>query len=210
MQEQYFPEFNITIKHIRGVSPVGDETQIIARHAKALQPKTALDMGCGTGFISIYLKKQGIDCEAADINPNAIELTKDNAKKNNIELQIYHSDLFQNISKKYDLITFNAPYGNTSSAKSSKVLEFIKSFIPKKTIITKISYYFIRNKRKELTRKFIEQAQSHLNENGKCILLMNNYEIDLLKDKNQKILEPFFSGQIVLVEGGSVENIRVP
>ena len=200
MSEQEFPEFNLTIKHIRGVSPVGDETKIIARHAKALQPQTALDMGCGTGFISIYLNSQGINCEAADINLNAIELTKENAKKNNVELISYHSDLFQNIQKKYDLITFNAPYGNTSSAKSSKMLEFIKSFIPKKTIITKISYYFIRNKRKELTKKFLEQAQAHLNENGKCILLMDNYEMDLLKDKKQRVLEPFFGGQIVLVE----------
>lgn len=200
MSEQESPEFKLTIKHIRGVSPVGEETKIIAHHAKALQPQTALDMGCGTGFISLYLKKHGIDCEAADINPNAIKLTKENAKKNSIELQTYHSDLFQNIHKKYDLITFNAPYGNTSSAKSSKVLEFIKSFIPKKTILTKISYYFIRNKRKELTKKFLEQAQNHLNENGKCILLMDNYEMDLLKEKKHHILEPFFGGQIVLVE----------
>lgn len=200
MPEQHFSEFHITIKHIRGVSPVGDETKIIAHHAKALQPQTALDMGCGTGFISIYLNTIGIDCEAVDINPNAVELTKENAKKNNIEIITYHSDLFQNISKKYDLITFNAPYGNTSSAKSSKVLEFIKSFIPKKTIITKISYYFIRKKRKELTKRFLEQAQSHLNENGKCILLMDNYEMDLLKEKKHMVLEPFFGGQIVLVE----------
>ncbi len=200
MQEQHFPEYNISIKHTRGVSPVGEETKIIAQHAKKLNPNTALDMGCGTGFISIYLNKEGIDCEAADINPNAIELTKENAKKNNINLTTYHSDLFQNISKKYDLITFNAPYGNTSSAKSSKILEFIKSFIPKKTIITKISYYFIRNNRKELTKKFLEQTQSHLNENGKLILLMDNYEMDLVKEKKHRVLEPFFGGQIVLVE----------
>ena len=198
--EENFPEFNITIERIRGVSPVGDETKIIAREALKLQPKTALDMGCGTGFMSIYLKKQGIDCEAADINPTALELTKENAEKNNIKLTSYHSNLFSNIQKKYDLIMFNAPYGNTSSAKSSKVLEFVKSFIPKKTILTKISYYFIRDKRKELTRRFLEQAQAHLNENGKCILLMDNYEMSLLKGKKHRVLEPFFGGQIVLIE----------
>lgn len=200
MQERYFPEFQLTIKHVRGVSPVGEETEIIARHAKSLEPKTALDMGCGTGFISLYLLKNKIDCEAADINQNALTLTKENAQKNKVSITTYHSDLFKNIHKRYDLITFNAPYGNTSSAKSSKILEFIKSFIPKKTIITKISYYFIRDKRKELTKRFLKEASSHLSENGKIILLMDNYELDLLKEKKHQILQPFFGGYIVLVE----------
>lgn len=200
MSERYYPEFKLNIKHIRGVSPVGEETKIIARHAKVLEPKTALDMGCGTGFISLSLKKEGVESEAADINPHALELSKENAKKNKLDLQVYHSDLFQNIPKSYDLITFNAPYGNTSSAKGSKILEFVKSFIPKKTILTKVTYYFIRKKRKELTKQFLEQAFSHLNENGKIILLMDNYEMDLLKEKKHRVLEPFFGGQIVLVE----------
>ena len=200
MQEEHFPEFNITIKKTRGVSHVGEETKIIAKEAVKLQPKTALDMGCGTGFIAIYLQTQGIDCEAVDINENALELCKENAKINKREIKTIHSNLFSNITKKYDLISFNAPYGNTSSKSGSQILEFIKSFIPKKTIITKISYYFIRNKRKALTQKFLEQAQNHLNKNGKCILLMDEYEMDLLKDKKQKTLQPFFGGKIVLVE----------
>jgi len=198
--EKHFPEFNLRLEERKGVSPVGEETKIISREAAKLQPKTALDMGSGTGCIAIYLQTRKIDCDAADINPNAVELTKENAIRNNVELQVYHSDLFQNIHKKYDLITFNAPYGNTGSAKSSTILEWVKSFIPKKTILTKIAYYFIRDKRKELTKKFLEQAKTHLNTNGKCILLMDTYETDLLKDKNHKVLKPFFGGQIILVE----------
>lgn len=199
MRDRQFLGYNLVIKQIRGVSPVGEETQIIAKHALALSPKTALDMGCGTGFIALYLAKHGIDCDAADINPFALDLSRENAETNNVQLTLYHSDLFENIPKKYDLITFNAPYGNASSAHWSRVLEWIKSFIPKKTFITKLSYYFIRGKRKELTRRFLEQASHHVNENGKLILLMDDYEMDVLLGKEHQILEPFFGGQVVLV-----------
>lgn len=199
MQEELYPEFNLIINKQKGVSPVGEETKIIARYVAKVKPSSALDMGCGTGFIPIYLKTQGIDCEGADINENAINLATENAKTNNVSITLHHSDLFQNINKTYDCIIFNAPYGNVSSGTGSKMLEYVKSFIPKGTIITKITYLFIRKRRKALTRKFLEEAKPHLNENGKIILLMDPYELDLLK--KYTTIEPFLGGKIVCIEG---------
>lgn len=69
-----------------------------------------LDFGCGYGPISIYLKKT-FNCEidAVDINKRAIKLAKKNAQLNNVNVNIFESDIYSNITKKYDYIITNPP-----------------------------------------------------------------------------------------------------
>ena len=55
-----FKDFkNIKIENSLGVSPSGKDTQFFAKHANKLNFKSALDVGTGTGFIPIYLVKNG-------------------------------------------------------------------------------------------------------------------------------------------------------
>lgn len=71
-----------------------------------------LDFGCGLGTISIVLKRQfpNINVEACDINGVAVELTKHNAKLNNIVInKVYKCNLYEDIDKKYDYIVTNPP-----------------------------------------------------------------------------------------------------
>lgn len=78
---------------------------------KVFKPESMLDMGCGTGFIGINLAKEfGIKVAFADIDENAIEFARSEAKKANISAKFYLSDLFSNIKEHYDLVCFNAPY----------------------------------------------------------------------------------------------------
>jgi len=126
-----YAEFNnIVIENYLGVYPVKDSTKTIAKHLSKLKFKSALDMGCGTGFITIYLKSLNLDCEGVDINPAAIE----SAKKNNIEANFYLSDLFEKVKaeKKFDLIIFNAPLTDFKFGCVNKYLNIIKSLLPKK------------------------------------------------------------------------------
>jgi len=46
--------------------------------------KKVLDIGCGTGAISLYLAKQGCDVTGVDISHYAIELAKKNARNFNL------------------------------------------------------------------------------------------------------------------------------
>ena len=67
--------------------------------------KKVLDMGCGIGPLAIYFAKNGAaEVDACDIYDKHLELTKLNAKRNNVSINVIKSDLFQNISSKYDLI----------------------------------------------------------------------------------------------------------
>ena len=69
-----------------------------------------LDFGCGYGPIGIFLKKR-YDCnvDMIDINDRSLELAKKNAIKNNVSVNIFKSDIYENVTKKYDYIITNPP-----------------------------------------------------------------------------------------------------
>lgn len=75
---------------------------------KDLSGMDILDIGCGSGILSILAKKLGAkNVLACDIDPIAVSSTIDNAKINGVDLQAKESNLFANVEGKYDLIFAN-------------------------------------------------------------------------------------------------------
>ena len=69
-----------------------------------------LDLGCGYGAIGIILKKLKDVCVTmTDVNNRAIHLSKMNAKKNNVLVNIFNSDGYENIDNSFDYIISNPP-----------------------------------------------------------------------------------------------------
>ena len=76
-----------------------------------LVQKTFLELGAGSGIISILAAKKGAKVYASDISSIAIENIKLNAEKNGVDIAVIRSDLFQNLSDlKSDYIVINPPY----------------------------------------------------------------------------------------------------
>ncbi|MFM1534067.1 50S ribosomal protein L11 methyltransferase [Helcococcus ovis] len=70
--------------------------------------KNILDMGCGSGILSILAKKLNANqVDACDIDEIAISSTNENSVINNVELNAFVSDLFSNVKNKYDFIFAN-------------------------------------------------------------------------------------------------------
>ena len=72
-----------------------------------------LEVGIGCGIVSLFMAKLTKNVTGVDINSHAVELSKKNAKLNNVvNVSFFESDLFDKIDKKskYDLIIFNLPY----------------------------------------------------------------------------------------------------
>ena len=71
-----------------------------------------LDIGTGTGCISVSLaNRNGFVVDALDVSSSALELAKQNAKKNQVDINFIEADIFEYISdKQYDLIVSNPPY----------------------------------------------------------------------------------------------------
>ena len=69
-----------------------------------------LDFGCGYGPIGIYVKKTfETEVDAIDINVRALKLAKKNAELNNTKINIFESNMYENITKQYDYIITNPP-----------------------------------------------------------------------------------------------------
>ncbi|MBI4896029.1 MAG: methyltransferase [Candidatus Aenigmarchaeota archaeon] len=75
-----------------------------------LAQKDVLDMGCGSGLLSILCAAKHAQVTAVDVNPKAVQATKENAKKNHVPVMVLQSDLFSRVHGTFDLILFNAPY----------------------------------------------------------------------------------------------------
>lgn len=76
-----------------------------------LQGKSMLELGAGSGLISIKSAKNGAIVTSSDINPTAIAFLRKNAPANQAELTIIESDLFEHIPKQpFDFIIVNPPY----------------------------------------------------------------------------------------------------
>ena len=191
---------NIDINDEIGVSPIGKDTLLIAKHAKKIKSNNALDVGTGTGFIPIYLNKCGLHCDGIDISPLVIKCASDNARKNNCEINFFTSDLFQNVSKQYDLLIFNPPFGNTNSETLSKYLEIIKSLFPKENrVISNASYFFIKKNRVKLILRFFDQFKKNFQKNGKILLFLHKSELKIIQKFSYEILDEYDSMKLVLI-----------
>ncbi|HNJ28635.1 MAG TPA: class I SAM-dependent methyltransferase, partial [Ferruginibacter sp.] len=76
-----------------------------------LQEKKVLELGCGSGLISIAAAQKGAHVTASDINPVAIDFLHTNSAVNGVHLNILQSDLFAAIpEQRFDIIAINPPY----------------------------------------------------------------------------------------------------
>ena len=84
-------------------------TKLLLSNLKNIKGQV-LDFGCGYGPIGIYISKI-FDCnvDMVDINLRALNLSKKNAKENKVNVNIFESNIYSNITKKYDYIITNPP-----------------------------------------------------------------------------------------------------
>ncbi len=114
-KERNYTYKDITVKILPGVFHPGlfFSTKILLKYLESLElkNKTLLELGAGSGLISIFAAKQNAKVTATDISPSAIKNIKLNAEKNGVELNIIHSDLFDKIPEQtFNFIIINPPY----------------------------------------------------------------------------------------------------
>jgi len=86
----------------------------------SLANKSFLELGAGSGLLSVYAAQKGARVVATDINPIAVAGLKKNKRMNDVELDIIESNLFEKIPQQsFDVIAVNPPYykKNPASAK---------------------------------------------------------------------------------------------
>ena len=70
-----------------------------------------VDLGCGSGAISVSLSKElGVTVYAVDISSDAIIVAKENCVKNGASVNFYLGNMLDPLHDKYDVIISNPPY----------------------------------------------------------------------------------------------------
>ena len=71
-----------------------------------------LDVGTGSGCIAIALKKAHPEWQVTgiDISPEAIEVARENAARNGVEVTFHVADIFSDSIEDFDLVVSNPPY----------------------------------------------------------------------------------------------------
>ncbi len=75
-----------------------------------LANRKILDVGCGSGILSLTAAEMGGRVTAVDINPSAVENTRQNAARNRLPLTCFQSDLFHRVRDRFDFVFVNPPY----------------------------------------------------------------------------------------------------
>ncbi|MBR2833866.1 MAG: class I SAM-dependent methyltransferase [Bacilli bacterium] len=69
-----------------------------------------LDFGCGWGPIGIYIAKETESyVDMIDVNRKALALSCKNARLNDVSVNVFESNMYENVDKKYDFIISNPP-----------------------------------------------------------------------------------------------------
>ncbi|MFQ6010295.1 MAG: HemK2/MTQ2 family protein methyltransferase [Candidatus Aenigmatarchaeota archaeon] len=145
---------DIELEVPEGVYEPREDTILLADLLVKEKPGKALEIGCGSGLLSIILARNGSDVTAIDIEPRAVEATKRNAEKSGLKVNAFVSDLFEKVEGKFDLIVFNPPYLRDEISKESRA--------------------WAAGKGLEVVREFVSNAREHLEERGKVWVVISS------------------------------------
>ena len=135
---------------------------------------------------------QNANVTGIDISPNAIELAKENAILNNLDVNFIESDLFENVPENnFDLIVANLPYIPTNDIKTLDIE--VLNFEPLNALDggDDDGTDIIKNLISQIDEKDVNDVEIFLEIDSrfseKIIKLLNNYEeVELLKDLADK------------------------
>lgn len=172
-----------------------EDSYLLAQYAKKYSNVTnALDMGSGSGVVSIAMAKKAKNVFACDVNFSAARCTDENAKKHNCSnIFSFAGDLFTAVNCRFDLITFNLPYLPVlEEERSGTDLEKAWDGGPSG---------------REVMYKFIESLQQYLSPQGCCLILISS--LTGLLESQDYIKSQGFSASILGLEHYAFETLYV-
>ncbi len=92
------------------VYPPSEDSILLIESLDITPGETVLELGCGSGVVSLHMAAAGAIVTAGDINPSAVKLTSKNAKLNGLAISTVITDVFDSVEGKYDTVVFNLPY----------------------------------------------------------------------------------------------------
>jgi release factor glutamine methyltransferase len=148
--------------------------------------ESILDVGTGSGVIALSLAKKfpAARVDGVDISPGALDLARENAARLDLlRVQFFDSDLFINVTHRYDLIVANLPYVSRQDR---------EQLAPEVLRDPEIAL-FAGERGDEIIRRLIETAPARLQPGGLLALEIGLGQADalcdFLREKNYRDIE---------------------
>ncbi|MFW6305639.1 MAG: HemK2/MTQ2 family protein methyltransferase [Candidatus Saliniplasma sp.] len=93
-----------------GVYAPSDDSFLLIELLELNGDERVLEIGCGSGLISLHCASKGCETTAVDVSETAVENTFHNAERNGLKIDAKLSDMFTELSSQWDVIIFNPPY----------------------------------------------------------------------------------------------------
>lgn len=169
------------------------ETELLVEETLKLKGETVLDIGSGSGCIAIMLAKlSNKKVASCDISKKALCVAEQNANNLGAKVDFIHSDLFENIEKKFDIIVSNPPYIPHS--------ENLAPEVNKEPHLA----LFADNNGLAIYEKIITQAPQYLNKGGYIAFELGIHQ----HEKVSKMLEESeFSNITIIKDYSGIERI---
>ena len=105
----------IAITNFEGVYEPAEDSWLMVNHLPEIKG-TVLEIGCGTGIVSVHLASRGAQVTAVDLNPKAVEATRFNSMNNGVKLEVLEGDMFAPVEgRRFGTIVCNPPYLHPST-----------------------------------------------------------------------------------------------
>ncbi len=105
---RYRPEFRVG--EDPEVYPPSEDSILLIESLDVKPGERVLEIGCGSGIVSMHCAAEGCEVVAGDINPRAAELTRRNFADNRLAAEVVETDVYSAVEGRFDSIIFNLPY----------------------------------------------------------------------------------------------------
>ncbi|MCX7921125.1 MAG: class I SAM-dependent methyltransferase [Clostridia bacterium] len=75
------------------IFPIGEQQLNFIKQSVGTPPKTVLDVACGSGGYSVELSKGGYNVKATDVDEKMVEMAREKAGKQNLDMHVFRSDM---------------------------------------------------------------------------------------------------------------------